>query len=91
MDTTSDAINIEIADLFSSVIAPQFRDMDFAKACLKRALMFHPESANALHKLGVFYTQQVNYQDIQLTTTVNFTTLYNFTFFRVFSIRQKSG
>ena len=73
MDTTSDAINLEIADLFSSVIVPQFRDMGFAKACLKRALMFHPESANALYKLAVFYTHQVNYQDTKLTATFNFT------------------
>lgn len=59
MDTTSEKANITVANVFGEILPLKFQDKSFAKACLKRALLFNPDSSNVLVELAMFYLQQV--------------------------------
>ncbi|CAG7837000.1 unnamed protein product [Allacma fusca] len=47
-------INIHIAECFSFLLPHEYRDMEFAKECIQRALQFHPNSSKAHHRMGNF-------------------------------------
>lgn len=46
--------NINIAEIYLSILPPEFRSMTCVQVCILRALLFHPQSTNANHRMGIY-------------------------------------
>lgn len=60
IDPTSVRSNIDIAKIYSSILPFTHRDITFAKQCIKRALLFHPNSSKANHRMAVLLISTVS-------------------------------
>lgn len=61
IDPTSVRSNIDVAKIYSSILPYNYRDNTFAMACIKRALMFHPNSSKANHRMAALLISQVSH------------------------------
>lgn len=59
-DPTSGRANIDAAKIYSSILPYNYRDTAFAMVCIKRALMFHPNSSKANHRMAALLLSQVS-------------------------------
>ncbi|XP_037046879.1 uncharacterized protein LOC119081777 isoform X2 [Bradysia coprophila] len=58
IDPTSVRSNIDVAKIYSSILPYNHRDIAFAMVCIKRALMFHPNSSKANHRMAALLISQ---------------------------------
>ncbi|XP_021952889.2 uncharacterized protein LOC110849754 [Folsomia candida] len=67
LDPISTKVNITIAEIFSVVLLPPYlRDVGFAKECIERSLVYHPNSSKANTRMGVHYlTEEKNAEEAQ--------------------------
>lgn len=59
-DPTSVRSNIDVAKIYSSILPYNHRDTTFAMVCIKRALLFHPNSSKANHRMAVLLMSTVS-------------------------------
>lgn len=52
IDPTSVRSNIDVAKIYSSILPSAYRDNEFAMICVQRALLFHPNSSKANHRMA---------------------------------------
>src|SRR4051812_15747819 len=45
--------NVSVAEIYSKVLPFKYRDVKFAKLCVKRAIMFHPNSSKANTRMAI--------------------------------------
>lgn len=60
IDPTSVRSNIDVAKIYSSILPHQYRDNEFAMICIERALLFHPNSSKANHRMASFLISTVS-------------------------------
>lgn len=60
IDPTSVRSNIDVAKIYSSILPNAHRDNAFALVCIERALLFHPTSSKANHRMGVLLISTVS-------------------------------
>ncbi|XP_037049248.1 uncharacterized protein LOC119083616 [Bradysia coprophila] len=53
IDPTSVRSNIDVAKIYSSILPYAHRDTAFAMVCVRRALLFNPNSSKANHRMAV--------------------------------------
>ena len=70
IDPMSLTSNVNIAKIFSSVMLHAYKDKEFARTCLKRALLFNPNSSKANHRMGILHKQLVKICSIFLVCEV---------------------
>lgn len=65
IDPMSVRTNVNIAKIFTSILPKQFRNTEFARICIDRALLFHPGNSKANHRMALLMlSTEVNKQQI---------------------------
>lgn len=58
IDPTSVTSNIDVAKIYSSILPQKYQKTGFAKICIDRAILFHPNSSKANHRMAVFLLKE---------------------------------